>query len=177
MLAPAPTAPANPPPPWPWYINEAMEAFPVRHQQIRNATLIFHPDAPAPHFACTYTPRSTTVPPQRVGPRKLTRIVVAAPRVAILPPGPSVSKALSPVGLVVRTRSRNPNLRTVAQQGMISYAAINQINNSPASLGRRYPLEIINAVVKEETEEIIEHQQITKSPNYRNLYKNSYRDP
>ena len=43
-----------------------------------------------------------------------------------------------------------------------------------ALLNRRFPLEMLNAVLNEETGEIMEYQQIMKSPKYRNLYKKSY---
>ncbi len=73
-------------------------------------------------------------------------------------------------------RSRNPNFRTVAQEAMLSCAAINQMNLSPESLvSCCFTLEIINAVLNKETGEIMEYRHIMKSPKYRNLYKNSYR--
>ena len=58
---------------------------------------------------------------------------------------------------------------------MLSCAAVNQIKMSPAKLAsRRYPVEMINAVLNEETGELMEYRHIMKSPKYRSLYKNSY---
>ena len=58
---------------------------------------------------------------------------------------------------------------------MFSFATLNLLNLSPARLaGRRVPLEMLNAVLNEETGEIMEYRQLMKSTKYRNLYKNSY---
>ena len=58
---------------------------------------------------------------------------------------------------------------------MLLCATINKIILFPASLaGRRFPLEMINAVLNKEIGEIVEYRQMMKSPKYRNLYKNSY---
>ena len=58
---------------------------------------------------------------------------------------------------------------------MFSFATLNLLNLSPARLdGRRFPLEMLNAVLNEEIGEIMEYRQLMKSPKYRNLYKNSY---
>ena len=55
------------------------------------------------------------------------------------------------------------------------FATCNLLNLSPARLaGRRFPLEMLNAVLNEETGEIMEYRQLMKSPKYRNLYKHSY---
>ena len=58
---------------------------------------------------------------------------------------------------------------------MFSFATLNLLNLSPASLaGHCFPLEMLNAVLNEETGETMEYQQLMKSPKYRNLYNNSY---
>ena len=58
---------------------------------------------------------------------------------------------------------------------MLLCATINKIILFPASLaGRRFPLEMINAVLNKEIGEIVEYRQMMKSPKYRNLYKKSY---
>ena len=58
---------------------------------------------------------------------------------------------------------------------MFSFATLNLLNLPPAILsGRRVPLEMLNAILNEETGEIMEYQHIMKSPQYMNLYKNSY---
>ena len=58
---------------------------------------------------------------------------------------------------------------------MFSFATLNLLNLSPASLaGRRFPLKMLNAVLNEETGEIMDYRQLMESPKYRKLYKNSY---
>jgi hypothetical protein len=81
----------------------------------------------------------------------------------------------APSGPVARTRSRDPNFRTVAQEAILSCVAVNQMKLSPASLASRcFPLEMINTILNKETGEITEYRQIMNSPKYRNLYSNSY---
>ena len=125
------------------------------------------PTPPAPRVNALHL---HPVPPPRVVPRRSARLAAAAPRVAPHPQAPQVKTTQPPAGPTARTRSKNPNFRTVAQEAIFSFATLNLLNLSPASLsGRRFPLEMLNAVLNEETGEIMEYRQIMKSPNYRNL--------
>ena len=59
---------------------------------------------------------------------------------------------------------------------MLSCAKINQFELSPRSLAsRRFPVEKINVVLNEETDELMEYRQVMKFPKYRKLYTKSYR--
>ena len=58
---------------------------------------------------------------------------------------------------------------------MMSYAAINQLKLSPKILAtRRFPFEMINTVLNEETGDLMEYHHIMKTPKYRELYCKSY---
>ena len=46
------------------------------------------------------------------------------------------------------TRSKNPNFRSVAQEAILSCAAVSQLKLSPKILStRRFPIEMINTVL------------------------------
>ena len=73
------------------------------------------------------------------------------------------------------TRSRTPNFQSIAQEAMLSCANVSQLNVSlrnPAS--RRFPMEMINAVLDEDTGELMEYRHLMKSLRYRQLYGKSY---
>ena len=58
---------------------------------------------------------------------------------------------------------------------MLSCAAVSQLRLLPKSLAtRRYPIEMINAVINKETGDIMEYRHILKNPKYRELYCKSY---
>ena len=58
---------------------------------------------------------------------------------------------------------------------MFACADVMQLTMSPRKLaGRKFPLKIINAVLNEETGEIIEYRQVIKNPKYRKLYEKSF---
>ena len=165
-----PRAPASPPITRPRYIQKDRDASPRYHQQPHSATLFFQSVAPTPPAPRVNAPRLHPVPPPRVIPRRSARIAAAAPRVDPHPPAPQVTTTQPPTGPAARTRSKNPDFCTVSQEAMFSFATLNLLNLSPARLdGRRFPLEMLNAVLNEETGEIMEYQQLMKSPNYRNL--------
>ena len=168
-------APASPPIPRPRYIQKDLDTPPQHHQQPHNATVIVQPVALTPPSPCVNAPRLHPMPPPRMIPRISARLTAAAPRVAPHLPTPHVTTTQPPTGPATRTRSKNPDFRTVAQESMFSFATLNLLNLSPARLaGRRFPLKRLNAVLNEKTGEIVEYQQLMKSPKYRNLYKNSY---
>jgi hypothetical protein len=74
----------------------------------------------------------------------------AAPRVGI------VTLSTGPTAI---THSRHPNSRMVAQEAMLSCAAVNQMKLSMEILaGQRYPLETSNAVLNKEIGEIMEYR-------------------
>ena len=50
-----------------------------------------------------------------------------------------------------------------------------QLNMSPRKLaGRKFPIEMINAVLNEGTGEIMEYRQVMKNPKYCRLYDKAY---
>ena len=58
---------------------------------------------------------------------------------------------------------------------MLSCATINQLRLSPKNLAsRHFPVEMINAVLNEQTGELIQYLQVMKCPKYRKLYAKSY---
>ena len=58
---------------------------------------------------------------------------------------------------------------------MLSCATINQLRLSPKNLAsRRFPVEMINAVLNEETGDLMEYRQVMKFPKYQKLYAKSY---
>ena len=74
-----------------------------------------------------------------------------------------------------RTRSKSPSFRSVAQEAMLSCAKINQFQLSTRSLAsRRFPVEMLNAVLNKETGELMEYLQVRKCPKYRKLCAKSY---
>ena len=63
------------------------------------------------------------------------------------------------------THNQNPHL-TVAQEAMFACADIMQLNMSQRKIaGRKLPIEMINAVLNEETEELMEYRQVMKNQN------------
>jgi hypothetical protein len=71
-----PAAPLNSPIPCPRYIEKALEATPRRRQKIRDATLLFRPEA------TTLRVEAVRAPAPRVAPRQSLRLAAPAPRVA-----------------------------------------------------------------------------------------------
>ena len=58
---------------------------------------------------------------------------------------------------------------------MLSCATVEQMNLSPKHLAsRRFPVEMINTVLNEETGELMEYHHIMKNPKYRQLWATSY---
>ena len=58
---------------------------------------------------------------------------------------------------------------------MFACADVMQLTMSPRKLaGRKFPFEMINAVLNEETGELMEYLQVTKNPKCRKLYEKSY---
>ena len=73
------------------------------------------------------------------------------------------------------TQSKNHNFWSVAQEAMLTCATINQFQLSPRSIAsRRFPVGMLNAVLNEETGELMEYRQVRKCPKYRKLYAKSY---
>jgi hypothetical protein len=80
-----------------------------------------------------------------------------------------------PAAPAYNTRSRNPNFRSVAQEAMLSCADVSQLKVSPRTLASRcFPFEMINAVLDEDTGELMEYRHLMKNPKYRQLYGKSY---
>jgi len=58
---------------------------------------------------------------------------------------------------------------------MLACADVAQLKLSPKSLsGRRFPLEMLNAVLDEDTGKLMEYRALMKSPKYSKLYGQSY---
>ena len=58
---------------------------------------------------------------------------------------------------------------------MLACAKVSNLNLSPKSLAsRRFPLKMINAVLDEDTGELMEYRALMKNPKYRKLYGHSY---
>ena len=86
-----------------------------------------------------------------------------------------VSKLDQPSALAHRTRINNPNLRSFAQESILSCAAVSQLKLSPKILATgRFIIEMLNAVLNEETGELMEYRHIIKNQKYCELYCNSY---
>ena len=74
------------------------------------------------------------------------------------------------------TRSKNPNVHSIAQEEMLSCVDVAQFTLSPYTLAsRRFPMEIINTVLDEEKVKLMEYRHLMKSPKYCHLYGTSYR--
>ena len=68
-----------------------------------------------------------------------------------------------------------PQIFVQRHKAMLSCATINQLRLSPKTLAsRRFPVEIINSVLNEETGELMEYRQVIKCPKYQKLYSKSY---
>ena len=58
---------------------------------------------------------------------------------------------------------------------MLTCATVAQMKISPKQLAsRRFPIEIINSVINEETGKLMEYRHIMKNTKYRQLYVTSY---
>ena len=58
---------------------------------------------------------------------------------------------------------------------MLRCETVAQMKISPKKLSsRRFPIEMSNAVLNEETRELMEYRHIMKNPKYRQLYATSY---
>ena len=58
---------------------------------------------------------------------------------------------------------------------MLAYSNIAQLTLTPKALyRRRFPISVINAVLDEDTGELMEYRRIMKKPKYFPLYRDSY---
>ena len=56
---------------------------------------------------------------------------------------------------------------------MLSFDGVSQLNVAPCNLASRHlPIKMINAVLDEDTGELMECRHLMKSPKYRQLYGN-----
>ena len=77
----------------------------------------------------------------------------------------------APTGPAYNTRSRSSNFRSVTQETMLACAEVSHINLSPKSLAsRRFPLKMLNAVLDEDTGELMEYHALMKNLKYSKLY-------
>ena len=61
------------------------------------------------------------------------------------------------------------------QEAIIECVEVTQLKVTPRLLAsRQFPIEILNAVLDEDTGELMEYQTLMNNPKYRNLYGNSY---
>ena len=110
----------------------------------------------------------------RVDLRRSARIAAKSPQ----PPEflPQVDESTeAPSGPAYNTRSRTTNFRSVTQETMLACAEVYQLKLSPQSLAsRKFPLEMLNAVLDEDTGELMEYRALMKKPKYSKLYEESY---
>ena len=58
---------------------------------------------------------------------------------------------------------------------MLAYVNREKLTVTPAQLARRkFPKEMLSAVLDEDTGELMEYRKLMKNPKYRPLYQNSY---
>ena len=63
----------------------------------------------------------------------------------------------------------------MTQETMLACAEVSHLNLSPKNLAsRRFPLEMLNAVLDEDTGELMEYRALMKNPKYSKLYGQSY---
>ena len=63
----------------------------------------------------------------------------------------------------------------MTQETMLTCAEVSHLNLSPKNLAsRRFPLEMLNAVLDEDTGELMEYRALMKNPKYSKLYGQSY---
>ena len=96
----------------------------------------------------------------------------------VTPPAPPVlptPRVEPPNGPASINRSKNPNLRSVSQEAMLRCVTIAQMKLYPKQLPScRFPIEMINTVLNEETGELTEYRHIMKNCKYCQLYTTSY---
>ena len=74
-----------------------------------------------------------------------------------------------------RTRSKTATLCSLVEETMLARAIAEKLKLSPRRLAsRRFPAEMLNAVLDEETGELMEYRRVMKNPKYRELYAQSY---
>ena len=96
----------------------------------------------------------------------------APPSSTTAPRAPEPDPATGPAH---NTRARARAFRSVTQEAMLACVDIAQLRLSPAALsGRRFPIEMLNAVLDEDTGELMEYRALMKHPRYRTLYAQSY---
>ena len=78
-------------------------------------------------------------------------------------------------GPALNTRARTKAFRSVTEEAMLACIDIAQLHLAPQALAsRRFPLEMINAVLNEDTGELMEYRALMRHPRYRTLYAQSY---
>ena len=89
-------------------------------------------------------------------------------------PSPRLKKeAPSSTAPVHNTRSRT--VRTLTQEAMLSSIEITGVNLQAQTLAsRKYPRHMLNAVLNEETGELMEYRHLLVHPKYRAIYKPAY---
>ena len=148
-----------------------------------------NPPIPPPrqHITAPQPPSPRVLPPPKKlrmrqpaprveAPRRSPRLAAQAPRVETTVDEEDESQDDQRKKLpAYNTRSKNPNFRSIAQEAMLSCADVSQLRVTPQNLASRsFPMEMINAVLDEDTGELMEYRHLMKSPKYRQLYGKSY---
>ena len=151
-------------------------------RKFSNPNLLFRPPAAAaapPRVTTTAVPITyfgsdlpTATPPRVQPPRRSPRLAEQSAKCAVTDEILREKATTQKDGPAQGTRSRT---RSIAQEAMLTCANIVQLPMSPQNLAqRRYPSEMINAVLNQETGEMMEYRQVMKKPKYRTLYEKVY---
>ena len=159
----------------------ANNGIPVPRKLSNSTLLIRSPDAAAapprlPATAATITyfgsDLPTATPPRVHPPRRSPRLAEQAARRAVTKEILWEKATTQKDGPAQQTRS---GTRSIAQEAMLTCANVIQLPISPRKLAlRKYPSEMINAVLNQETGEMMEYRQVMKTPKYRELYEKEY---
>ena len=176
---PAIVPPARPAPRRsPRLLPEAPAAPRLRAPPAQPDPLPLAPTAPSPAAVPRVAPPPRVVQPPRVegtpspappprveAPRRSPRLEQSPPREETAPPDAPA----------FNTRSRTRAARPGAERAMFAAADVNRDRLSPRRLASRYfPIEMINAVLDEDTGELMEYRAVMRNPKYRPLYAKSY---
>jgi len=67
--------------------------------------------------------------------------------------------------------------RVLVRQTMLTALDVGQLNVTPRNLShRKFPMEMLNAVLDEDTGELLEYRHLMRNPKYRELWGKSYGD-
>ena len=71
--------------------------------------------------------------------------------------------------------SKQAQRKSITHEAMLEYINVAQRRLTHVRLAqRKFPIEILSAVLNEDTGKFMEYLKLMKNPKYRNLYRNSY---